>query len=48
MMGVLKPSHGTARIDGYDLRECDPTNIRHQVAYLPQEAVMFHGTVSKT
>jgi ATP-binding cassette subfamily C protein LapB len=45
MMGVLKPSHGTARIDGYDLRECDPTNVRHQVAYLPQEAVMFHGTV---
>lgn len=45
MMGVLKPTHGTARVDGYDLRECDPTNVRHQVAYLPQEAVIFKGTV---
>ncbi len=44
MMGVLKPTHGTARVDGYDLRECDPTNVRHQVAYLPQEAVIFKGT----
>ena len=45
MMGVLTPSHGTARIDGYDLRECDPANVRHQIAYLPQEAVMFNGTI---
>ena len=44
MMGVLVPTHGTARVDGYDLRECDPTNVRHQVAYLPQEAVIFKGT----
>ncbi len=45
MMGVFTPMEGTARVDGYDLRECDPTNIRHQVAYLPQEAVVFKGTL---
>ncbi len=44
MMGVLTPTHGVARVDGYDLRECDPTNVRHQVVYLPQEAVIFKGT----
>ncbi|MDA0306622.1 MAG: ABC transporter transmembrane domain-containing protein [Proteobacteria bacterium] len=45
MMGLLKPTSGTARIDGYDLRECDPAQIRHQIAYLPQEGVVFKGTV---
>jgi len=45
MMGVLTPTEGVARIDGYNLRECDPANVRHQVAYLPQEAVVFKGTV---
>ncbi|MDA1090870.1 MAG: ATP-binding cassette domain-containing protein [Proteobacteria bacterium] len=44
MMGLLTPTAGVARIDGYDLRECDPVTLRHQIAYLPQEAVMFAGT----
>jgi len=45
MMGVLTPTAGVARIDGYDLRECDPAQIRRQVAYLPQQASVFNGTV---
>jgi len=45
MQGLLTPTSGVARIDGYDLRECDPRAIRRQVAYLPQEAVMFAGTL---
>ena len=45
MQGLLTPTAGGARIDGYDLRDCDPQDIRRQIAYLPQEAVMFSGTV---
>jgi len=45
MMGILTPTAGVARIDGYDLRECDPAQVRRQVAYLPQEARVFNGTV---
>ena len=45
MMGVLTPTAGVARIDGYDLRECDPAQVRRQIAYLPQEARVFNGTV---
>jgi ATP-binding cassette, subfamily C, bacterial LapB len=44
MMGVLTPTAGVARIDGYDLRECDPAHVRRHVAYLPQLAHMFNGT----
>ena len=45
MQGLLTPTAGRTRIDGYDFRECDPRDIRRQIAYLPQEAVMFSGTV---
>ena len=44
MMGLFTPTSGIVRIDGYNLRECEASNIHHQVAYLPQEAVMFSGT----
>jgi len=44
MMGQFAPTSGVVRIDGYDLRECKSSDIHHQVAYLPQEAVMFSGT----
>lgn len=45
MMGVLTPTAGIARIDGNDLSEYDSTSVRHQVAYLPQEGIMFEGTL---
>jgi ATP-binding cassette subfamily C protein LapB len=45
MMGLLTPNAGAVRIDGYDIRECDPVNLRHQIGYLPQEGVMFAGTL---
>jgi ATP-binding cassette subfamily C protein LapB len=45
MMGQFTPTSGTVRIDGFNIRECETANIHHQVAYLPQEAVMFSGTL---
>jgi len=45
MQGLLTPTAGTARVDGYDIRECDPASIRRHVAYLPQEGVVFKGTL---
>ncbi|HEX9701292.1 MAG TPA: ATP-binding cassette domain-containing protein [Rhodospirillales bacterium] len=45
MLGLLTPGAGVVRVDGYDLREYDPDDVRRQVAYLPQEARMFNGTV---
>ncbi|MBL4691671.1 MAG: ATP-binding cassette domain-containing protein [Rhodospirillales bacterium] len=44
MMGLFTPTSGVVRVDGYNLREFETSNIHHQVAYLPQEAVMFSGT----
>lgn len=45
MMGGLRPTEGRVLIDGNDLTEFDPVSIRKQIGYLPQEAVLFNGTL---
>jgi ATP-binding cassette subfamily C protein LapB len=45
LMGIYSPTSGIVRMDGMDLQEYDPSSIRAQASYLPQEAVMFNGTL---
>jgi len=45
MMGVFPPTTGNASIDGLNLRDYDASSIRSQVSYLPQEGVLFNGTI---
>jgi len=45
MMGVLGPTEGTVRVDGRNLRDYQPSSIRKQAAYLPQEGMLFNGTL---
>ena len=35
------PERGTVRLDGVDLREADPADIRERIAMVPQETVIF-------
>src|SRR3569623_709962 len=39
------PTTGAVLIDGHDLRELDPTAYRQRLGYVPQEPVLFTGTV---
>jgi ATP-binding cassette, subfamily C, bacterial LapB len=45
MNGLLLPIRGTVQVDGVDISEYDPTMIRREIAYLPQEGVLFNGTL---
>lgn len=45
LMGVFAPSEGRVTIDGLDLADYDASSIRRQIAYLPQEGVLFNGTI---
>ena len=38
---------GSVRIDGIDVRDVTQTDLRKQVAYVPQEPLLFHATVKE-
>lgn len=44
-MGLFQPTSGAVLIDGVDLRQLDPSELRSQVGYVPQEAVLFYGSL---
>ena len=45
IMGVLKPTEGEIRIDDTDIATSDLYALRRQIAYMPQSAVLFQGTI---
>lgn len=44
IMGFYVPEAGAVRIDGTDLSQLDPANVRQHVGYVPQDARVFFGT----
>jgi ATP-binding cassette subfamily B protein len=42
---LFDPDEGAVRIDGRDVRTCDPAWLRSGIGYAPQEALLFSGTV---
>ncbi len=40
------PDSGTVRVDGVDLRQADPAALRRRIGLVPQDPVMFTGTVA--
>lgn len=45
MMGLVRPTEGKVFFDGKNIADYDPASVRRQAAYLPQDAVMFNGTI---
>lgn len=43
--GLYKPGSGWVIANGEDIQNFDPRSVRRQIAYLPQEAVLFSGTI---
>jgi len=43
--GLYLPGAGAIRIDGTDQQQFDPADLRRNMAYLEQEARLFHGTL---
>lgn len=46
LMGMLVPQQGRVAIDGRDLAHLDPEGWRARVAWVPQRARLFRGTVA--
>ncbi|TDR82129.1 type I secretion system permease/ATPase [Paludibacterium purpuratum] len=45
IMGLYQPSAGTVLIDGIDLRQIDPDELRREVGYVPQESLLLSGSL---
>ena len=45
LLGLYDPSQGSIWIDGIDLQQIDPADLRHNIGYVPQDVMLFHGSV---
>ncbi len=39
------PTAGSVQVDGYDLRDVTQESLRHQIGIVPQETILFGGTI---
>jgi ATP-binding cassette subfamily B protein len=44
---LIDPSEGAVLLDGVDLRELDPAELRRQVGFVPQETFLFSATLAE-
>ncbi|MGB0671841.1 MAG: ATP-binding cassette domain-containing protein, partial [Rhodospirillales bacterium] len=47
LIGMYQPQAGSIRIDNLDIRQLDQVELRHAVAYVPQNAEFFYGTIAQ-
>ncbi|VCU69258.1 Toxin RTX-I translocation ATP-binding protein [Pigmentiphaga humi] len=45
MLGLYQPSEGAVLIDGVDVRQLDPIDLRRAIGYVPQDPTLFYGTL---
>jgi ATP-binding cassette subfamily C protein LapB len=45
IVGLYQPAGGAVYIDGTDARQIDPADLRRNIGYVPQNLVLFSGTV---
>ena len=47
VLRLLDPTHGSIRIDGLDLRDLELASLRRQIAVVPQETLLFAGSIAE-
>jgi len=45
MMSFYQPQDGAILIDGTDLRQIDPADLRRQIGYVPQDITLLFGSI---
>ena len=44
---VMDPTEGCVLVDGIDLREFSPAELRRQIGFVPQETFLFSATLAE-
>ncbi|OXS17133.1 type I secretion system permease/ATPase [Zobellella denitrificans] len=45
ILGLYEPDAGTILIDGVDIRQLDPAELRRSIGHVPQDVSLFFGTL---
>jgi ATP-binding cassette, subfamily C, bacterial LapB len=45
ILGLYPPASGNVLVDGVELRQFDPAQLRRGIGHVPQDVVLFNGTV---
>lgn len=45
ILGLYQPSSGAILIDDIDINQLDPADLRRDIGYVPQDIVLFYGSV---
>jgi ATP-binding cassette subfamily C protein LapB len=45
MLGLYQPQTGSIWLDGIDLKQIDPAELRKSIGHVPQDVTLFHGSV---
>ena len=45
ILGLYRPLSGAVLIDGIDLRQLEPGELRRSIGYVPQDVTLFYGTL---
>ena len=45
MMGLYEPTEGAVLLDGIDLRQLDPADVRRSVGCVSQDVLLFYGSM---
>ena len=45
ILGLYQPGEGSIKIDGVDIHQLDPAELRKAVGYVPQDATLFYGSL---
>lgn len=45
LTGLYQPTSGAVLVDGTDIRQLDPAELRRQIGYVPQDAFLVFGSV---
>lgn len=47
VLGLYQPSEGAVQVDGVDVRQIDPAELRRAIGFVPQDATLFYGTLKE-
>jgi ATP-binding cassette subfamily C protein LapB len=47
VLGLYQPTGGSIHIDGVDIRQLDPSELRRNIGYVPQDVNLFFGSLKE-